>query len=108
MAQLGIPGAAMALSQDGKVVFEGGMGVKTLGQSDPVDANTVFMVASNTKGMATLLLATLVDDGKLKWDQPVTQVYPTFRLGDDATTSSTLVKHLSARVPGCRARTWNG
>ncbi len=100
MEQLGIPGTAMALSQDGKVVFEGGMGVKTLGKPDPVDADTLFMVASNTKGMATLLLATLADEGRLKWDQPVTQLYPGFRLGSDTTTGKTLVKHLVCACTG--------
>jgi len=100
MQQLGIPGAAMALSQDGKIVFEGGFGVKTLGNPAPVDADTLFMVASNTKGMATLLLATLVDEGKLRWDQPVTQVYPAFRLGNHATTGKTLVKHLVCACTG--------
>lgn len=100
MQQLGIPGAAMALSQDGKIVFEGGMGVKQLGKPDPVDADTLFMVASNTKGMATLLLATLADEGKLRWDQPVTEVYPAFRLGSDATTAKTLVKHLVCACTG--------
>ena len=51
-----------------------------------MDAHTRFIIASNTKSMATLLLAKLVDQGKLRWDQPVTEVYPEFRLGSDETT----------------------
>src|SRR5207247_3233693 len=66
-AALGIPGVAISLYQDGKVVFEGGFGVREQGQPTPVDAETLFMVASNTKSMTTLLLATLVDEGKLTW-----------------------------------------
>lgn len=100
MDQLGIPGAGFALIQDGKIVYEGGLGVKQAGTTDLVDANTQFMIASNTKGMATLLLATLVDDGRLKWDQPVTQVYPEFRLGSDETTAKTLLKHLVCACTG--------
>ena len=97
---LGVPGAGVALIENGKIVWEGGVGVKRLGAPDPVDAHTLFMIASNTKGMSTLLLSTLVDEGKLSWDQPVTQVYPTFRLGSDATTRSVLVKHLVCACTG--------
>jgi len=62
---------------------------------DPVDADTLFPAASNTKAMTTLLLAELVDERKLQWDEPVTEVYPDFRLGDADTTRQVLVKHLT-------------
>lgn len=100
MAKMGIPGAGLALIQDGKIVYEGGLGVKEVGTNDPVDENTMFMVASNTKGMSTLMLATLVDEGKLDWDSPVTSVYPGFRLGSDETTSHVLMKHLVCACTG--------
>jgi CubicO group peptidase (beta-lactamase class C family) len=58
------------------------------------------MAASNTKGMATLLLAKLVDEGRLDWDDPVTKVYPRFRLGDDETTRQVLVRHLVSAFTG--------
>ena len=58
------------------------------------------MIASNTKGMATLLLSVLADEGKLRWDQPVTELYPAFRLGSDATTRATLVRHLVCACTG--------
>ena len=57
MQQFGIPGVGLGLIDGGKVVFEGGLGVKTLGMPDPVDADTLFLAASNTKAMTTLLLA---------------------------------------------------
>lgn len=100
MDQLGIPGVGLALIQDGEIVYEGGVGVKEAGTAELVDEHTQFMIASNTKGMATLLLSTLVDEGRLKWDQPVTQVYPQFRLGSDETTSKTLVRHLVCACTG--------
>ena len=100
MRKIGVPGVGLALISGNKVVWSGGLGVRELGKPDPVDGDTLFMIASNTKGMATLLLSELVDDGKLRWDQPVTEVYPPFRLGDDATTKSVLVKHLVCACTG--------
>ena len=100
LAQLGIPGAGVALIDHGKVVYEGGVGVRALGSPELVDANTLFMIASNTKGMSTLLLAKLVDQGKMTWDEPVTQVYPAFRLGSDATTRRVLMRNLVCACTG--------
>jgi CubicO group peptidase (beta-lactamase class C family) len=100
MRQFGIPGVGLSLIDGGKVVFEGGFGVKVLGVPDPVDADTLFLAASNTKAMTTLLLAELVDEHKLRWDQPVTQLYPSFRLGDAETTRQVLVKHLLCACTG--------
>jgi hypothetical protein len=82
MGELGIPGSAIAFVDHGKVVFEGGLGLRELGNPAPVDAHTLFMIASNTKGLSTLLLAEFVDEGKITRDVPVTQVYPAFRLGE--------------------------
>ena len=100
MKDLQIPGVAVALIDHGQVVFEGGFGVRTLGKPDPVDAHTRFMIASNTKGLSTLLLARLADQGKLTWDEPVTQAYPGFRLGSDETTRQVEMKHLVCACTG--------
>ena len=100
MQELGIPGASMALIDGDKVVYEGGLGVRELGKPEKVDENTLFMAASNTKGMTTLLLAELVDEKKLKWDEPVTEVYPSFKLGDADTTKKVLVKNLICACTG--------
>ncbi|WP_375403606.1 serine hydrolase domain-containing protein [uncultured Sphingomonas sp.] len=97
---LGVPGAGIALIDQGKVVWEGGVGVKRLGNPEPVTARTKFMIASNTKGMATLLLSKLADEGKLRWDQPVTELYPSFRLGNAETTRATQVRHLVCACTG--------
>lgn len=98
--ELGIPGIGLAFLDQGKVVWEGGVGVRELGKPEPVEANTKFMVASNTKGMATLLLSVLADEGKLRWDQKVVDLYPPFRLGDDATTQAVEVRHLVCACTG--------
>ena len=100
MQELGIPGASIALVDGGKVVFESGFGVRELGKPDRVDENTLFMAASNTKGMTTLLLSELVDEKKLRWDEPVTEAYPKFKLGDADTTKRVLVKNLICACTG--------
>ncbi|MBI3371723.1 MAG: beta-lactamase family protein [Betaproteobacteria bacterium] len=100
MRQLEIPGVAFSLIDGGKVVFQGGLGVKALGRPEKVDADTLFMAASNTKAMTTLLIAELVDAKKLRWDEPVIEALPAFRLGDADTTRKVLVKHLVCACTG--------
>jgi CubicO group peptidase (beta-lactamase class C family) len=100
MTELGVPGVSIALIDGGKIVYEGGFGVRELGKPQRVDENTLFMAASNTKGMTTLLLAELVDEKKLKWDEPVIDVYPGFKLGDADTTKKVLVKNLICACTG--------
>ena len=74
--------------------------MRELGKPAKVDENTLFMIASNTKAMATLLLATEVSEGKFTWDTPVTQVYPSFRLGNAEVTQQVLMKHLVCACTG--------
>lgn len=98
--QLGIPGVALGIVQSNKVVFAGGFGVRALGGTKTVDADTLFMIASNTKALTTLLLAKLVAEHRLTWETPVTALLPTFKLGDPTTTSQVLVKHLICACTG--------
>lgn len=100
MKELHVPGVGIALLDHGKVVYEGGLGVRKLGDPQPVDKNTLFMIASNTKQLTTLLLARLVDQGKLRWDEPVTQAYPSFRLGSPATTAKVRIVDLICACTG--------
>jgi CubicO group peptidase (beta-lactamase class C family) len=98
--ELGIPGVGLGIVQDGKVVYAGGLGIKDLGRPATVDANTLFMIASNTKALTTLLLARLVAEGKLSWDTPVTSVLPSFKLGDADTTRRVNVRQLICACTG--------
>jgi CubicO group peptidase (beta-lactamase class C family) len=100
MDELHVPGVGIALIDHGKLVYDGGLGVRELGKPQPVDKNTLFMIASNTKGLTTLMLARLVDQGKLRWDEPVTQVYPSFRLGSPATTAKVRIEDLICACTG--------
>jgi CubicO group peptidase (beta-lactamase class C family) len=97
---LGIPGVGLGLVQDGKVVFAGGFGVREVGGTAPVDGDTLFMIASNTKALTTLLLAKLVEQGRMTWDTPVTKLLPEFKLGSADTTRQVLVKHLICACTG--------
>ncbi len=86
MQALKVPGVAIGIVENGKVVLARGFGTRALGHPEPVDADTMFMVASNTKAMTTLLLARLVAAGKVTWETPATALLPSFRLGDAETT----------------------
>ncbi|WP_205421041.1 serine hydrolase domain-containing protein [Sphingomonas mesophila] len=98
--QLRIPGIGFALIANDRIVAEGGVGVRALGRPDKVDARTKFMIASNTKSMATLLLAKAVGEGRIGWDDPVTKAYPSFRLGSAETTAKTKIRHLVCACTG--------
>lgn len=100
MDQLNVPGVGLAFIDTGKVVYEGGLGIRQLGKPQKVDANTLFIAASNTKGMTTLLLSRLVDRQKIQWDEAVVKVYPQFKLADADITSQVEVKHLICACTG--------
>lgn len=95
-----IPGVALGLIQDGEVVFAGGFGVRELGRPEPVDADTLFNIASNAKALTTLMLAKLVEEGRFNWDTPVASIWPEFRLGDTETTQRVRVRHLICACTG--------
>ena len=100
LQKLGVPGASIGIVQDGKVVFEGGFGLREIGSAAKPDADTLYSVASNTKALTTLMLAKLLDEGKLTWETPVTTLLPSFKLGDADITSRVLVKHLICACTG--------
>ena len=95
-----VPGISVALFDARATVIEEGFGVRERGRSEPVTADTLYMIASNTKALTTLLLARLDDEGRFDWDTPVTQVYPRFKIGDADVTRRTLMKHLVCACTG--------
>lgn len=105
--ELGVPGISIGVVQDGKVAFAGGFGVRELGKKAPVDEDTLFMVASNTKPLTTLMLAKLVEEGEFSWETPVTAVYPTFKLRSAETIASIRLKHLVCACTGTPRNDWN-
>jgi CubicO group peptidase (beta-lactamase class C family) len=100
MKLTGVPGVSLGLYQDGHVVLAQGFGVRELGKPAKVDADTRFMIASNTKAMTTLMLAKLVDEKKLAWDTPAVKALPSFKLGDADVTREVLIKHLICACTG--------
>lgn len=95
-----VPGAAVAVVKDGQVVYEKGFGVREKGKKDPVTAKTLFSIASMTKPLTTLLMARMVDAGKLDWDTPVTQLLPGFQLADPKTTAELTLKYTVCACAG--------
>ena len=90
----------MAIVKDGKIVVAKGYGVRKLGDSAPVDEHTLFGIGSNTKAFTTAALATLVDDGKLSWDDPVYQRLPGFVMYDPYVSHEMTIRDLLTHRSG--------
>jgi CubicO group peptidase (beta-lactamase class C family) len=89
-----VPGAAVCIVKDGKVVWMKGYGIKELGLNDKVDENTLFMIGSNTKAFTATALAMLEVQGKLSLDDKVTRYIPTFRLDNKPAGEMTTIRDL--------------
>ena len=77
-----LPGVAIAIVKNDKIVFARGYGVRKLGDPTPVDEKTLFAIGSSSKAFTAAAIAMLVDEGKMKWDDPVTKHLPGFQLFD--------------------------
>lgn len=86
LAEYEVPGAAVAVVRDGKILFAAGFGVRDLESGEPVTKDTTFQLASVSKTFAAAAAAAMVDGGKLAWDQPASQVLPSFAMHDDYAT----------------------
>lgn len=95
-----VPGFAMAIVKDDKVIFAKGYGLRKLGETAPVDERTLFAVASNSKAFTAALLGILVDEGKIKWDDPVTKYLPGFQLYDPYVTREMTIRDLLSHRSG--------
>jgi CubicO group peptidase (beta-lactamase class C family) len=95
-----VPGIAIAIVKDGKVLAAKGYGVRKLGDPAPVTGRTLFEVASNSKAFTAAALAMLVDEGKLKWDDPVTKHLPGFQMYDSYVTGAMTVRDLLTHRSG--------
>jgi CubicO group peptidase (beta-lactamase class C family) len=107
MATWQVPGLAIAIVKDDKVVFIKGYGIRETGKPAPVDENTVFPLSSLTKAFTAAAVGILVDEGKLSWDDPVVKHLPWFQLPDPwVTRRVTLRDMLAHRVGGDLGNTW--
>jgi len=95
-----VPGIAVAIVKDGKVVLEKGYGVRRIGQPAPITANSLFRIASNTKAFTSAALSILVDEGKLHWNDHVVDLMPGFQMYDSYITREMTVTDLLVHRSG--------
>lgn len=94
MKQWELPGVAIGIIKDGKIVFAKGYGLRENGKKEPVDTATLFMIASCSKAFTGTALALLEHEKKLSLDQQVTKILPDFRLYDSLATREVTVRDL--------------
>ena len=102
-----IPGMAVGIVHEGELVHAEGYGVKKMGEEDPVEAETLFGVASTSKAMTAAALGMMVDEGKLDWDDPVIKHLPDFQLSDPWVTKHVTVRDLLTHQVGIGRMTGN-
>jgi len=100
MKAFSVPGLALAVVKDGKIVVTKGYGVKKLGDATAVDEHTMFGIGSNTKAFTTAALAMLMDAGKLSWDDPVYQRLPGFVMYDPYVSHEMTIRDLLTHRSG--------
>jgi len=93
-------GLAIAVVKDGRLVFAKGYGSRELGKPGAVDSATLFAIGSTTKAMTAAALGMLVDEGKVRWDDPVTNYLPGFQLRDPYATREVTVRDLLTHRAG--------
>lgn len=98
--QFDVPGIAVAIVKDGKVVLEMGSGVRKLGEPAKVDAHTQFAIASNTKAFTAASLAILADEKKLDMNDRVVDRLPWFQMSDPYVTREMRIRDLLAHRSG--------
>jgi CubicO group peptidase (beta-lactamase class C family) len=100
MKTFDVPGLSVAIVKDGKVVTTKGYGVRKLGEPALADENTLFAIGSNTKAFTSATLATLVDEGKISWDDPVYERLPGFQMYDPYVSHEMTIRDLLTHRSG--------
>ncbi|MDQ2718549.1 MAG: serine hydrolase [Bacteroidota bacterium] len=95
-----VPGIAVAVVKDGKIIHEKGYGVRSLNTKQKVDEHTLFGIASNSKAFTVASLGILVDQGKIKWDDRVTDYIPEFKLYAPYVTENFTIRDLLTHRSG--------
>lgn len=98
-----VPGVAIAVVKDDKIVLAKGYGVKEIGKPEKIDERTIFGVASNSKAFTAAAIAMLVDEGKLNWDGKVTKYLPEYQLFDPWVTREITIRDLLSHRSGLPA-----
>ncbi|MEO6904763.1 MAG: serine hydrolase [Ginsengibacter sp.] len=95
-----VPGIAVAVVKDGKIIHEKGYGVTSLNTMEKVNEHTRFGIASNSKAFTVAALGILVDEGKLNWDDKVTDYIPEFKLYAPYVTENFTIRDLLTHRSG--------
>lgn len=95
-----VAGFSIAVVHKGRLVFAKGYGVREVGRPEPIDTSTIFAIASTTKAITGAALGMLVDEGKVRWDDPVTKYLPGFELHDPYATREVTVRDLMTHRAG--------
>ncbi len=95
-----LPGMAVAIVQNDRVIYAKGFGVKEIGKNDPVTENTLFQIGSTTKAFTTTAMAMLVDEKKIDWDDPVRKHLDYFHLADPCTDSLVALRDIVSHRTG--------
>ncbi len=98
--KVGAAGVSIAIVEDGKTTLAHGWGVRKIGESAPVDSQTIFQTGSTGKAMTAAALAVLVDEGKIAWDDPVIKHMPWFRMYDPWVTREITIRDLLVHRSG--------
>src|SRR5882762_5064857 len=98
--QFNVPGIAIVVVKDGRVVFEQGSGERKLNDGKPVDVHTMFCIASNTKSFTATAIEILADQGKLKLEDRVVDHLPWFRMADPYATREMRIRDILAHRSG--------
>jgi len=96
----GLPGMAIAIVKDGKIIFAKGYGTKAVGGTDPVTPNTLFEIGSTSKAFTAALVAMEVDKGTIGWNDRVIDHMPEFRMSDPWVTREFTVTDTMAQRSG--------
>lgn len=100
MKAFDVPGIAVGVIKDGKVIYAKGHGVRSLNTMQKTDENTLFGIASNTKAFTAAALGILADEGKIKWDDKVTDYIPEFKLYSPYVTEEFTIRDLLTHRSG--------
>ncbi len=95
-----VPGIAVGIVKDGKIIHAKGYGVRSLDNKKPVTESTIFGIASHSKAFTAAAVAMLIEEKKLTWDTKVKSILPDFKLYDDCVTEEFTVKDLLCHRSG--------
>src|SRR5579884_690120 len=96
----GVPGMAIAVVYHDEVLYLKGFGVRKAGENQPVDADTVFQLASVSKPIASTIVAAVVSDGVVSWDDPISKHDPDFRMDNSYVTSEVTLRDMFSHRSG--------